>query len=285
MYLDVFFLVNVIMDGMLLLLVKRFLKAPGSWRSMGAAAVLGGVWACGAVVAENALGCGAVTAGSVWERGTAIVGSAGAFKEWLWWIFRFLVWLSGAATMVYLAFRPGTRRDLIRYLLVFWIASAAAGGVYGAVLRNGSRSLAGVLCIGIGICFGGSAAAEYLREQKRLQERLYEVTIHYQGRQETVKALWDTGNQLYEPYGHQPVHVISQEAVRRLGDQVTGVIYIPFSAVGTEHGMLPGIRADWMEVAKDGAMVRRLERPWLGISREPLSAARRYEMLLHGEES
>lgn len=260
LYLDVFFLVNAIMDGLLLLLVKSFLKIPArGWRIV-AAAVVGAAWACLVVV-------------------------CGRFLPVFFWRLSLLFsWVFGAGGMVYLAFTPEKFKDFFRCLIVFWIVSVAAGGIFGAAWVSGRWSFAGVLCVGAGIYFGGCAAAGFLREQMRIRKNLYEVTIYYQGKQETVTALWDTGNQLYEPYGHQPVHVISQEAAGRLGDTVSRIIYIPFSAVGTEHGILPGIRADRMEVAKDGAVIKRLEKPWLAISREPLSATHQYEMLLHGEE-
>lgn len=260
LYLDVFFLVNTIMDGLLLMLVKHSLKIPAKRWRMFAAAVMGAVWACLMVVSGMLL--------------------PGIYRRLLLCI----SWLPGAGGMVYLAFAPGKIKEFVRYLIVFWIVSTAAGGIFGAVWGSGTWSLAGVLCIGIGIYFGGCAATGFLREQMRKRKELFEVTIYYQGKRETVTALRDTGNQLYEPYGHQPVHVISRMTAERLGDTVSRMIYIPFSAVGTEHGILPGIRADWMEVAQDGVVLKRLEKPWLAISREPLSATHQYEMLLHEEE-
>ena len=48
-----------------------------------------------------------------------------------------------------------------------------------------------------------------VQRKKKRQEALVKVKISYQGTEKTVTALWDTGNQLCEPYGGQPVHVVT----------------------------------------------------------------------------
>ena len=105
----------------------------------------------------------------------------------------------------------------------------------------------------------------------------------YQGKQKTVLALLDTGNQLYEPYGHQPVHILEKNAWPEFPEPVFKVIYIPFCSVGNEHGILPAVRMERMEVRQRGEKIRVLEHPWVAISETPLSVRHQYEMLLHGE--
>ena len=67
-----------------------------------------------------------------------------------------------------------------------------------------------------------------------------------------VTALWDTGNQLYEPYGGQPVHVVTRAVSLALCKTVPQIIYIPFRTVDSEYAVMPGIRIDFMEVEKEG---------------------------------
>ncbi len=88
----------------------------------------------------------------------------------------------------------------------------------------------------------------FLKNGITLRNSLYEVTLHYQEKQKTVLALLDTGNQLYEPYGHQPVHILEKNAWPELPEPVFKVIYIPFCSVGKEHGILAAVRMERMEV-------------------------------------
>lgn len=278
-YLDVFFIINFMMDYLLLFLVRQILHLPAPGKSVtgkklrsylriGAAAAGGGVWACAMVFLPGMPG-------------------------WLEWS---LTWFLAGGGMILLAFGRKPVREFFRCMMALWLVSVAAGGVFGllgdmvpaAWYLTGIRaarqwSLAGAGCVAAGIFFGGRACVEYLRERIQMQEHLYQVTLHYRGKTKTVKALRDTGNRLYEPYGHQPVHVITREACSGLCERVSQVIYIPFHSVGTEYGMLPGIQVDEMDVSLEGKLVKSYEKPWLAISREPLSPGHQYEMLLHGE--
>lgn len=278
-YLDVFFLINFMMDYLLLLLVRQILHLPvpgksvtgkklRSYLRISAAAAGGSLWACAAVLMPGMPG-------------------------WLEWS---LTWFLAGGIMIVVAFGRKTVREFLRCLTALWLISVAAGGIFGllgdmvpaAWYLAGTGmvrqwSFAGVTCVAAGIFFGGRACAEYLRGRIQMQEQLYQVTLHYRGKTKTVRALRDTGNQLYEPYGHQPVHVITHEACIGLCERVSQVIYIPFRSVGTGYGMLPGIQVDEMDVSREGKLVKSYEKPWLAISREPLSPGHQYEMLLHGE--
>ena len=182
-------------------------------------------------------------------------------------------------------------------LLTFWMVSALAGGIFSVL---GDQTLAGwylsgtravrqwrllPLCFwAAGIYFGLCGCLGLIRKKTKEQRILYQVKLSYRGEEVLVTALWDTGNQLYEPYGGQPVHIVTGEVCRRLCKSVPQLIYIPFRTVGNEYGMMPGIRIDFMEAEEEGKVVRRWERPWLAVSKRPLSLSHQYEMLLHGEE-
>ena len=279
-YLDVYFIINFMMDYLLLFLVRRILHLPESGKSvmkkrlrshlkMAAAAAGGSLWACILVFLPGMPG-------------------------WLEWG---LTWFFAGAGMVLLAFGRRPIRQFCQCMCTLWLTGAAAGGIFSLVgdmvpaarYLTGTRpadqwQLSAAVCAAAGIFFFGRGLADFLQERVSAQKHLYQVTLHYRGNTKTVKALWDTGNQLYEPYGHQPVHVITYEACRGLCGQVSRIIYIPFRSVGTGCGMLPGIQVDEMDVAREGKLVKSYEKPWLAISREPLSSRNQYEMLLHGEQ-
>lgn len=268
-YLDLYFLVNSMMDYLLLTLVKKILKVPAGRLRMLAGALLGAVWACALLLLP-------------------------LFPAWAEFVF---TWFLLSALMILVAFGRKNISEFVKILCTLWLVSAASGGILGALdghLRGGGYLSGGIipnrwpavsLLWGMaGIYYGICACALFVRSKLQEQKNYCEVILSYQGKKKTVTALIDTGNQLYEPYGHQPVHVISYEACRQFCDSVSRIIYIPFQAVGTEYGMLPGIQVDEMEVVQDGKVLTVLKKPWLAVSKEPLSAGRQYEMLLHREE-
>lgn len=270
LYLDVFFLVNFLMDLFLLDLTKHFLRLPcRKWR-LALAAAGGAVFACFFTVLRFPYVYGILPA-------LEGVGAAGA--------------------MVWAAFGRTGKKEFFQRVTVFFLAGCLLGGILAAlpVRGNGSfyiKNSAGYLqwrllplvlwgfCAYLGIELLGAALAIY----KKRGMPLCQVTLEYHGRKKTVTALRDTGNQLFEPYCHQPVHVITERIGRDLCEKVDGVIYIPFQSIGTGYGLLPGIRIDAMTVMQEGGEARRYERPWVAVSTQPLSQGDQYEMLLHGNE-
>lgn len=269
LYLDLYFLVNYAMDILLLLTVRRLLKLPVKKGRLALAGLAGALWACALLYLPVLPG--ALEAG--------------------------ITWVLGGGMMIFLAFGRMGFPDFGKTVCTLWLTSAAAGGIITALgdpVQTGWYMTGGMipvrfsaislLCWMAGIYFGICACVAFVKAQIRERDNLYEVTLTYRGRKQQVTALYDTGNRLYEPYGHEPVHIITCHACRQLCETVSQVIYIPFHAVGTEQGMLPGIRVDEMEVRQGGKLVMHCDRPWLAISREPLSPCHRYEMLLHGEK-
>lgn len=285
LYLDVFFLINFGMDYLLLLLVKRFLHLETFWLRVAAGAFAGALWACLDLLVLSLNG---------------------------WWEL-ILTWILVGSVMVFLSFGGGCPagkkscgkrgrwfvdiRHMGICLVTFWMVSAMAGGIFSIL---GGQTAAGLYLSGTravrqwsvlpfcfwaaGIYFGLCAFTGLMRKRSGERRIFVRVKLSYRGKEVMVTALRDTGNQLYEPYGGRPVHVITGEICRRLCDTLPRMIYIPFRTVGNENGMMPGMRIDFMEVEREEGGVQRFESPWLAVSKRPLSLRRRYEMLLHGEE-
>lgn len=278
LYLDSFFLMNAGMNLWLLFLVRSFLKLRARPMGMLAAAAAGAAGSCVAV----AVALGLWQAGAGWDR---IPLAARGIRLAGWGLG--LGWL-----MIRMAFGRAGWRESLKRLAVLWMAAAFTGGLlsagygYGAIGHGGIqiRDLPVFVAAVAGISF--VAAGCWNLVQGRLCEKrsLCEVVLSEGGRTIRIQALWDTGNQLFEPYTHQPVHVITRSACQRLCGQVSGGILIPFQAVGTRSGLLQAVRVSQMDVIREGMAVKHYEHPWLALSEEELSPQGRYEMLLHGEE-
>ncbi len=268
LYLDLFFLLNLIMDLIVLLLCEQIGTRSGipsgEWNlkkvfRITASAGFGACWACIAVCVRGI---------PPWlERGITLgIVSTG---------------------MTLIAFGYQGTGILICRLFSLLAGALLTGGTVSLLSFRGSsfeQMRSGVIVgAGAGLAlfsFIVSKTVFHLIGDSRL---FYEVTLKYRGREKTIRALFDTGNRLREPYGNQPVHVITARACRGFCEKVAGVIYIPFCSVGQSQGMLPGIRMDEMEVRRRGQLICRISHPWIALSREPLSSCGEYEMLLNGE--
>lgn len=264
-----YFLINSTVNFLLLSLVRKILKRQTvKWRLL-AAAVTGALWACGLIL----------------------------FPVLPLWSEAIITWVVIGGLMVWISFGNVDFPDFAKNMGVLWLVSAAAGGILEGVggsisgigylqggLVRGRWSVLSLLCGMTAIYFGICAAARVIWSERQKRRDYYEVVLSYRDKNITVTALRDTGNQLFEPYGHQPVHVITYAALSQLCERVSQVIYIPYQAVGTKSGMLTGIQIDEMEIRQDGKRVEVIQRPWLAISKEPLSSRHQYEMLLHREE-
>jgi stage II sporulation protein GA (sporulation sigma-E factor processing peptidase) len=253
-YLDLYFLVNLWMNLLILDLTQQLLKLPGSKKRLLAAAVTGAGTACALAVAG-----------------------------WYTWRQRWLCGIPCAACMTGIAYGRASASECGRRMAVLLLSGMILAGGMSLLTEAGFDGwlllLSGMLVI---------AFARYLREMLRAQRafrnRCCQVRLEYRGSTVQIPALIDTGNLLYEPYGHQPVHIITAAPVRKLCRSVSQVLYLPYRSVGQEQGVLPVIRIDQMTVEQEGRPPVRYDRPWLGISPHPLSSSHRYEMLLHIEE-
>lgn len=271
LYLDLFFLMNLAADFALLVLVKQA-ALPGSCRKarLLAGAVLGAGLACGMI----------------------LLPALSFLPRTVLWVFL------PPVLMLRTAFGACGRAEFFRRLILLWMAALLCGGILlcsgiflddagtkctGMASRAGHVPAAYVVPVFLPGCVLLSAAFRKLRRSAALRSAFYEVTISCQGRKKQVRALMDTGNQLYEPYGNQPVHVLDAEVGKDLCGELSGMVVVPFSSVGRKHGILMAVRVDRMEVRQEGRLVCILERPWVAFSRTPLSPRHEYEMLLHGE--
>lgn len=270
LYLDLFFLLNLIMDLIVLLLCEQI----GTWSG-----IPGGVWNLKKVFRITAsAGFGACWACiAVYMRGIPL------------WLERGITLELVSTGMVLIAFGYQGMGILICRLFSLLAGALLTGGVISLLSLEGTGISSEHMRAGIVVGAGAGLVLFSLLVSKTVsrligESRLfYEVTLKYRGREKTIRALFDTGNRLREPYGNQPVHVVTARACRGFCEKVAGVIYIPFSSVGQSQGMLPGIRMDEMEVRRRGQLICRISHPWIALSREPLSSCGEYEMLLNGE--
>ncbi|MEY8338782.1 sigma-E processing peptidase SpoIIGA [Lachnospiraceae bacterium 62-35] len=268
LYIDVLFLINFLLDFLLLNILKKVMHIRTSFWKLAAAGVFGAVWVC--VL-------------SVWP--------------WLpWWVERFLTWAVVGCLMVKIAFPVKGMKELVKTAAALYLTATALGGfLYALDCRTNAvfyirRLLAGdsteamPLFLWTFFIAGAYFAVRYMMmsawKMKREKNHFYEVTLCYRGKEAKVTAFLDTGNRLKEPATKNPVHILTYEEGIKICEKVPSFIYIPFSSIGTKMGMLPGIFMDSMVVEKDGKAVI-VEKPLVAIVRQQLSPDGSYQMLLN----
>lgn len=268
LYIDVLFCINFTMDFLVLSIVRRGLKHRFRPWKMALSAGIGSVWAVFAAACPLPLWLEApITYGVVSSLMVMISFGLKGPKE-----------IAQSVAALYLAavMMAGIMEALYQHTAAgYYIEQFLRGNVHEAM------PLFLFVLLALGAWFGIRAGLWEVLSMARVKSHFYEVTLYYRGKEKRVKALLDTGNRLYEPISHQPVHVVTYEAVKELCESVAGVIYIPFGSVGTS-GMLPGIFFDQMEV-RQGNQVKVIKKPLIALSKGALSKNGDYQMLLHEE--
>ncbi len=220
-YAELVFLINFLVDFLLLYGTDLLSGFPASVRRAVRGAALGGVYAFACLL-----------------PGFSFLGNG------LWRLISFGI-------VAFLAF--GTGRSALRRGILFFLLSMALGGI---AMGLGSGTVWTLVLAAAGlwlICLVGFGGREPGKQY-------LEVSITHQGRQIHMTALADTGNTLKDPISGLPVLVADAKAARQLlglaekqladpmqtlaRGTVPGLRLIPYHAVGTPGGFLLGFRPD-----------------------------------------
>ncbi|MCI8336804.1 MAG: sigma-E processing peptidase SpoIIGA [Peptococcaceae bacterium] len=253
-YGDVLFLVNFLMDFLLLWATARFGKYATSWGRLSAAAFIGAIYGVGMLIPE-------------WT---------GAYHIYYKLSFPFLLLL--------VAFGPMGVKRLCQCVTYFYVIGFAMGGAAlggSTLLRRHVPVMAGgggvmsfsgaVLIFAAVVAIGlGMVGIRYVRKNWRRQNFLAPVDIYLQGKRARLTVLLDTGNELQEPLTKSPVLVLEYGVIVKLlplhmqalleqylSADVTEILtackdrewmkrlkLIPFQSLGKQHGMLLGFQPD-----------------------------------------
>ncbi|MBZ4654122.1 MAG: sporulation factor SpoIIGA [Peptococcaceae bacterium] len=227
--------------------------------------------------------------------------------------------------MVLIAFAPLPLGSFIRSLGYLYLVSFAMGGaVMGAIyLTNNSPGYVqawngaaviignihyGWLSVAIGMAILlGVGGLSYVRKNWLQENLMSQIILTFGSDKVILQALLDTGNQLVDPLTQKPVIVAEVKALHELiprevvnivnsGEEIrlpelTSLIdpqwssrlrIIPFNSVGRSNGLMLGFRPDAVEIRYHGKM-RKTGDVIVGLVNKKLSNQGRYQALLHPE--
>jgi stage II sporulation protein GA (sporulation sigma-E factor processing peptidase) len=271
-YLDVFFIINLLMDFLILLIVRRMVHRDARWFRSLIGAVIGATYICIIIVLP--------------------FGNN--------FIFKFITYFVISFIMVRVSFGiKGLRNNLKPYALLF-VTTFLLGGIlnalyfyteFGHMLGNvisgnafeGLNLLVFILCAAVSYVVL-TIIVYMVKRHKKNSRIFYKVNLQYHSQIFTVTALLDTGNSLIEPISRQPVNLVEYGVIKEnLGEinfKEGNFRMIPFHSVGKKSGLIPGFNIDQITIEKHEEKIIVIK-PMIGIYDGEFSNAKEYQMLLH----
>ena len=270
-FLDVLFVMNLLMDYFLLRLTCRLIHSSATrWRSL-LGALIGAVGIC--LIA-------------LWP-GSRILNTI-------------LVHVVINTLMVRFGCNLKTVREILKGVLILYICSFLLGGM---MLfwqsRMEMREIKIVLLAGsISYLFLAAGIRVYTRKEKK-ENCTYQVCLYEGDKSREGKALLDTGNGLTDPVSGKPVNVIRREMLNGLladtildslehfsekcPDEDFGNLsphFVPFATLGCTGGLLVAITIDYLSLEIQGKN-KIIFRPVVAFSDEGAVFPENYQMILH----
>lgn len=234
-------------------------------------------------------------------------------------IFMILFGVILAGFMLKIAFRYETMKALARDILVYYAITFLVGGILnylyyytsaGYYITEFMRILPSkALNFFYLICFFAIAGGfihlvkRILIQMKGTRELFYNVELVFGEKKITCKGFLDTGNHLREPVSKRPVVIADLDGIKDILPEelidyakdfmsdaihknidrfVVRIKWIPYHAVGTEEGILPGIVFDEVNILKEDGVVHN-PNITVAIYQGKLTVDDSYHIILHEE--
>lgn len=251
LYIDVFFLENFMMDSLLLLAVNRILKCGRPRGRIFFAGALGSLLTC-----------------------LVIVLPAPGIAKLLF--FHIVV----NSIMLLLGLRVFTVPQYLKAMILLYIAAVFLGGIM-QFFRPYMRWIS---------LFYGTAVLGYfliLRFWKflsgicRQRENILTVTLYTKNGEKTAAALWDTGNELRDFAGGDPVNIVDPVFLQELAltpETEKGFHMIPYRCISGDR-VMKVFHIDRMCIHLEEDCW--IENPLLGVGEETLSEDKAYKIILN----
>lgn len=251
LYIDVLFIVNFLMDYILLLVAKKVLRISSPYGRICLGALLGAFLTC------------LVTA----------VGIPFTFIKAI----LFYVLVPSAMLAVGVPIRSPD--GFFRALITLYISGFLVGGIFeylNQYVRVGSLFFA----LAMASYYLSCGVLKMLALLFHFGETHCLVTLHFNGGNCEAEAIVDTGNHLKDEASGKAVSIISSRLAEKLfgKEMPEGIRYIPYRTIGKGKGVIPVVPIDWICIA--GKEEQRVEQPVIAIS-EDASFGNGYDVILN----
>ena len=256
LYIDIFFLENLIMDFFVLTMIKKTMNRSVSYKTLGVGAFFGAFLSCLVICLPLPV----------------------ALKL----LFLHLIVNTG---MLLIGLEIRSFRESLQALFFLYAYSFLFGGVIGWIKSNlhmyyriGSM----FLVIAVLSYFIVRKILDMMEMYVKIPEKYCDVTLTLGERSCQVRALIDSGNQLFDNISGKPVHIISVKAIKKLTDEISMIRYIPYCTIHEEEGILPVMKIDKMCIHQKKE--KEIICPMIGIAAHEQFAGGAFEMILHPKD-
>lgn len=251
LYIDVLFLVNFLMDYIMLLVTMKVLRLSSSYGRICLGALFGAFLTC------------VVTA----------VGIPFTFMKAI------LFYLLVPSAMLYAGLPVRSFRNFLRALITLYISGFLIGGIFeylNQYVQVGSLFFA----LAIASYYLASGVMKMLALLFRFGESHCTVTLYFGGESCDARAIVDTGNHLRDEVSGKSVSIISNRLATKLfgKEMPEGLRYIPYRTIGKEKGVIAVLPIDHICIDRKGQ--QRVEQPMVAISEES-SFGNEYDVILN----
>lgn len=238
-YLDVFFLINFIMDYIVLEMTAAFIEIRCSIIRKLFAAIFGGVWAVISI---------------------CILMKNESLKFYL----GFITYAVVSVIMILILTGLKNKKKVFKGTLVLYVVTFVLAGVCSAIWNYsglGYGIISGLIrkeqmLLGIIMFFVVKCLIERLIEvRQKYKSNICNVQLTINKQQIQFNGLIDTGNVLKDPFTGKIVHVVRASVLNSIlngANDYTGLHYrlIPYNSVGNESGLMPVIDAECMKISE-----------------------------------
>ena len=252
LYVDVLFLVNFMMDYLLLLLVQKMMKCSATRGRIFWGAIAGATLTCVIVVLPIPY---------------AIVKTI---------LFHGFVNMC----MIQVGLKVKTIPAFIKAVLLLYIGSFLMGGILEIVrpyVKVGSlffflAILSYYVVLGIW---------KFLSYMQRWNSYHVKVELGVGNAKHMLEGLVDTGNSLRDPMTGKPVSIVDEATANKLWNGIDrgNAYYVPYKTIGSKEKVLPCFQIEYLRIC--GESERIVEKPLIGVCEETLSMRGDYEMILN----
>ena len=289
-YVDVLFVINFVMDCLILMLVGRIFGHTATWLRIVTASALGALWVC--VI-------------SVYTRFPGVIETI-------------LSYAVISSLMLVIAFKVKKPLSLFKHQIALYLCTFLWGGAFNAIYYhtnlgyylnkiirgdyNKPSKVKDILFIGV-LAFIIAAVLLYIIVKMRKKStEIFDMDVEMDQKTITVKGFKDTGNRLTEPMSKKCVSLeafkplltedmekfiqefLNTETINYdyLTEEFTWrVKLIPYRSVGKDQGYMLGFIVDRLLIHGEGS--KEIEKPILGIIGQKIKGLGTCQMIIHPE--
>jgi len=182
--------------------------------------------------------------------------------------------------MVLGCFGIGTKKQFLENWLVTYFMVLLLGGGMEWLREQETFSQYHFMQILLAVVLLFSAVA-YLVQFKAFGSHIFPGSIQKDIRQISIRAYWDSGNQLRDPYTGKAVSILSYEKAKELIDAgKDNIRFVPYRSLGEQNGLLRVTDIERLELLCGTRRIV-IKNAAIGLAEKGLLEGKDYDMILH----